>query len=81
VSEAKDEHDLLMLATNDDERDSNAALWMLLLLRLAAVTTDLRAEVRNGTSSVISQTMWTVFNLQQGLFRRFLGSLMLTEIC
>ncbi|KAI9864894.1 MAG: hypothetical protein M1813_002665 [Trichoglossum hirsutum] len=48
VSEAEDERDLLVLAANDNESDSNAALWMLLLLRLAAVTTDLRAEVRNG---------------------------------
>ena len=57
MSEAEDERDLLALAVNDDERDSNAALWMLLLLRLAAVTVDLRAEVRNGMLSVISQMM------------------------
>ena len=57
MSEAEDERDLLVLAANDDERDSNAALWMLLLLRLAAVTTDLRAEVRNGKFSIMPQTM------------------------
>ncbi|KAH0544969.1 hypothetical protein FGG08_000895 [Glutinoglossum americanum] len=58
VSEAKDERDLLTLVANDDERDSNAALWMLLLLRLAAVTTDLRAEVRNGAV----QTLLRIFD-------------------
>jgi hypothetical protein len=38
---------LARLASGDDLAVSDAALWMLLLLRLAAVTTDERLELRN----------------------------------
>jgi len=41
------EHALTKLASGDDLAVSDAALWMLLLLRLTAVTTDERLELRN----------------------------------
>ena len=44
---AKDEKDLLDIVERTDI-DSHSALWMLLLLRLTAVSKDHRAEVRNG---------------------------------
>jgi hypothetical protein len=40
-------------ASSDDKGTSNAALWMLLLLRLTAVTTDERLELRNSNLSWI----------------------------
>ena len=42
---------LAKLASGDDLAVSDAALWMLLLLRLAAVTTDERLELRNSKFS------------------------------
>lgn len=38
---------LVRLASHPDEEGSSAALWMLLLLRLTAVTADQRLELRN----------------------------------
>ena len=40
---------LVEMASGGDLAVSDAALWMLLLLRLAAVTTDERLELRNST--------------------------------
>ena len=44
-----DESHLLAQAKSEKETVSNAALWMLLLLRLTSVTTDRRVELRNST--------------------------------
>ncbi|KAI9839982.1 MAG: hypothetical protein M1819_000174 [Sarea resinae] len=55
---AQNESNLLERAESDDKRVSGAALWVLLLLRLAAVTTDDRAEVRNGAI----QTLLRIFD-------------------
>jgi hypothetical protein len=38
--------------SSEDRATSNAALWMLLLLRLTVVTTDDRLELRNSMSLV-----------------------------
>ena len=38
------------MASRDDRGVSDAALWMLLLLRLTAVTADDRLELRNSES-------------------------------
>ena len=48
---------LARLAAGGDLAVSDAALWMLLLLRLAAVTTDERLELRN---SEFSPKVWQV---------------------
>lgn len=45
------ERTLVEMASGDDLAVSDAALWMLLLLRLTAVTTDERLELRNSKSS------------------------------
>lgn len=45
--QGSDEQTLLKMASGDDLAISDAALWMLLLLRLTAVTTDERLELRN----------------------------------
>lgn len=42
-----DEQTLVKMASGDDRAVSDAALWMLLLLRLTSVTTDERLELRN----------------------------------
>lgn len=42
-----DEENLVEMASGDDLAVSDAALWMLLLLRLTAVTADERLELRN----------------------------------
>ena len=47
----QDEESLIRLAQSAGEQDSCAALWLLLLLRLTAVSTDHRKEVRNGMFS------------------------------
>ncbi|KAI9794685.1 MAG: hypothetical protein M1833_007401 [Piccolia ochrophora] len=44
---------LVDLAESEGERASIATLWMFLLLRLAAVTIDPRAEVRNGAIQTV----------------------------
>ncbi|PMD48251.1 endosomal peripheral membrane protein-like protein [Hyaloscypha variabilis F] len=49
---------LARLAAGDDLAVSDAALWMLLLLRLAAVTTDERLELRNSAI----QTLLRIFD-------------------
>jgi hypothetical protein len=41
------EQGLIEMASGDDRAVSDAALWMLLLLRLTAVATDERLELRN----------------------------------
>jgi hypothetical protein len=45
--QCKDEETLVNRISSEDRGTSAAALWMLLLLRLAAVTTDDRLELRN----------------------------------
>jgi hypothetical protein len=47
---SRDEKALVEKASSNDRATSDAALWMLLLLRLTAVTTDNRLELRNSTS-------------------------------
>lgn len=49
VIDSIDEGVLHKKAGSDDQEVSNAALWLLLLLRLTAVTTDERLELRNST--------------------------------
>lgn len=46
------EDQLIEVAESKITQESHAALWMLLLLRLAGVTTDQRLEVRNGMESI-----------------------------
>lgn len=41
------EQTLVLQASAEDRKTSDAALWMLLLIRLSAVTTDDRLELRN----------------------------------
>lgn len=45
--EGSSEDSLIEKAGSDDRAVSDAALWMLLLLRLTAVTADDRLELRN----------------------------------
>jgi hypothetical protein len=45
------EQGLIEMASGDDRAVSDAALWMLLLLRLTAVATDERLELRNSECS------------------------------
>lgn len=45
--QGSDDETLIQMASGDDLAISDAALWMLLLLRLTAVTTDERLELRN----------------------------------
>ena len=51
--EGANERTLVEMASGDDLAVSDAALWMLLLLRLTAVTTDDRLELRNSKSNLI----------------------------
>ncbi|PBP26936.1 endosomal peripheral membrane protein [Diplocarpon rosae] len=53
-----DKENLVEVASGDDLAVSDAALWMLLLLRLTAVTTDERLEVRNSAI----QTLLRIFD-------------------
>ncbi|KAI9684765.1 MAG: hypothetical protein M1829_000140 [Trizodia sp. TS-e1964] len=53
AAKLKGESDLIESANNSDEQHANAALWMLLLLRLASVIRDERLEVRNGAVQTI----------------------------
>jgi hypothetical protein len=46
-----DEQTLLKMASGNNLAISDAALWMLLLLRLTAVTADERLELRNSKLS------------------------------
>ncbi|TAQ90538.1 hypothetical protein B7494_g1129 [Chlorociboria aeruginascens] len=52
------EEALVKMASGDDRTVSDAALWMLLLLRLTAVTTDGRLELRNSAI----QTLLRIFD-------------------
>lgn len=45
--QGSDEKTLVTMASGDNRAVSDAALWMLLLLRLTSVTTDERLELRN----------------------------------
>jgi hypothetical protein len=47
-----DEQTLLKMASGNNLAISDAALWMLLLLRLTAVTADERLELRNSKLSL-----------------------------
>ncbi|KAI9848124.1 MAG: hypothetical protein M1838_000649 [Thelocarpon superellum] len=58
ASSASDEVALIQLAQDQDAGEARAASWLLLLLRLTAVTTDPRAEVRNGAV----QTLLRIFD-------------------
>jgi len=51
----EDEHILIEKVSGADDGTSNAALWLLLLLRLTAVTTDDRLELRNSKLSLNPQ--------------------------
>ncbi|KAG4441682.1 hypothetical protein IFR05_002816 [Cadophora sp. M221] len=53
-----DEENLVEMASGDDLAVSDAALWMLLLLRLTAVTADERLELRNSAI----QTLLRIFD-------------------
>lgn len=53
-----DESGLERLAADQGQRGSDAALWMLLLLRLTSVTADKRLELRNGAI----QTLLRIFD-------------------
>ncbi|KAI5800080.1 hypothetical protein EDC01DRAFT_613157 [Geopyxis carbonaria] len=57
TSQAENERDLLDIVETQDV-DSRSSLWMLLLLRLASVSKDARAEVRNGSI----QTLFRIFD-------------------
>ncbi|KAH8665989.1 endosomal peripheral membrane protein-like protein [Tricladium varicosporioides] len=56
--QGSDERTLVEMASGEDLTISDAALWMLLLLRLAAVTTDERLELRNSAI----QTLLRIFD-------------------
>lgn len=43
----------MAIVRKTDISDLNAALWMVLLLRLTSVSKDKRSEVRNGILTVI----------------------------
>lgn len=69
LMKCEDEQVLIEKVSGSDYATSNAALWMLLLLRLTAVTTDDRLELRN---SEFIFDLWSVmFKLTsfQVLFR------------
>ncbi|TGZ79709.1 hypothetical protein EX30DRAFT_308428 [Ascodesmis nigricans] len=57
TAQAKNEMDLLAIVERKDV-DPHSALWMLLLLRLTGLSTDHRAEVRNGSI----QTLFRIFD-------------------
>ncbi|KAF8534392.1 hypothetical protein BDD12DRAFT_860683 [Trichophaea hybrida] len=57
TAKADNEKDLLDIVERTDV-NSHSALWMLLLLRLTGVSTDCRAEVRNGSI----QTLFRIFD-------------------
>lgn len=48
-----DEQELSRKAAIEDRTVSHAALWLILLLRLTAVTTDERLELRNSKSMLV----------------------------
>ncbi|KUJ20664.1 endosomal peripheral membrane protein-like protein [Mollisia scopiformis] len=56
--QGSDDETLVQMASGDDLAVSDAALWMLLLLRLTAVTTDERLELRNSAI----QTLLRIFD-------------------
>ncbi|KAF8458986.1 hypothetical protein BGX38DRAFT_1150957 [Terfezia claveryi] len=58
ASEVKSEEELTALVRRTDISDLNAALWMVLLLRLTSVSKDKRSEVRNGSI----QTLFRIFD-------------------
>lgn len=53
------------MASGDDRAVSDAALWMLLLLRLATVTTDERLELRNSKFGVRRCFLKTLLTLSR----------------
>jgi hypothetical protein len=56
------------MASDQDLAVSDAALWMLLLSRLAAVTTDERLELRNSKFMMILSTRLRTYP-RQALFK------------
>lgn len=69
---AKDEQTLIKMASGGDVSTSNAALWMVLLQRLTAVTTDQRIELRNSKyMNSKKKTMLTFLGAIQTLLRIF----------
>ncbi|KAI5808843.1 hypothetical protein DFH27DRAFT_509927 [Peziza echinospora] len=56
--DSTNEEELMALVRRGDVTDINAALWMVLLLRLTAVSKDRRSEVRNGSI----QTLFRIFD-------------------
>jgi hypothetical protein len=60
------------MASGDDRGVSDAALWMLLLLRLTSVTTDERLELRNSKSQTCQSLLWPFTNLSVGAIQTLL---------
>jgi hypothetical protein len=61
--QGSDEKTLVEMASGKDLAVSDAALWMLLLLRLTAVTTDERLELRNSKTFHTSSTADALTNV------------------
>lgn len=66
INHVKKEIELSKLAEDPDQQTSSAALWLCLLLRLNAMTTDPRLEVRHGEYGIVKFIRIT--NNTQGLF-------------
>ncbi|OTA52713.1 endosomal peripheral membrane protein [Hypoxylon sp. EC38] len=54
---------LVEKASNAEDASSDAALWMLLLLRLTTVTTDQRLDLRNSMSSALHCAIHTLLRI------------------
>jgi hypothetical protein len=52
------------MASDEDLAVSDAALWMLLLSRLAAVTTDERLELRNSKFMIFLPSRLSIYTAQ-----------------
>lgn len=82
ASEAGSEEELMALMRRTDISDLNAALWMVLLLRLTSVSKDKRSEVRNGNATKemtpMNHTNILANNLFQDLYKLFSASLIPT---
>jgi hypothetical protein len=66
------------MASDEDLAVSDAALWMLLLSRLAAVTTDERLELRNSKFMVVLLNRLSIY-ATQAPFKLCSGYSMLME--
>ena len=83
ASEADSEEELMALVRRTDISDLNAALWMVLLLRLTSVSNDKRSEVRNGNAAremtPMNPTNILADELLQDLSKLFSASLIPTD--